>query len=78
MSGFIPQTEAWEADLSPPLPPIAIAHGSYDPVISVEYGRTARRVLEDAGAEVLYREYPVDHTIDPRFLVEAREWLKTV
>jgi predicted esterase len=47
-------------------------------VISVEYGRTAQRVLEDAGAEVLYREYPVDHTIDPRFLVEAREWLKTV
>ena len=75
MSGFIPQTEAWEADLSPPLPPIAIAHGVYDPIISVEYARTAQRVLQDAGAEVLYREYPIDHTIDPSFLVEAREWL---
>jgi phospholipase/carboxylesterase len=76
MSGFIPQTEAWEADLSPPLPPIAIAHGIYDPVISVEFGRAARRVLQDAGADPLYREYPVDHTIDPSFLVEVREWLK--
>ena len=75
MSGFIPQTEAWEADLSPPLPPIAIAHGIYDPILSVEYARTAQRVLQDAGAEVLYREYPIDHTIDPNFLVEARDWL---
>jgi phospholipase/carboxylesterase len=75
MSGFIPQTEAWEADLSPPLPPIAIAHGIYDPVISVEYARAAQRVLQEAGAEPLYREYPIDHTIDPSFLVEARDWL---
>jgi phospholipase/carboxylesterase len=78
MSGFIPATEAWEADLSPPLPPIAIAHGLQDPVISVEYARTARRVLQEAGADPLYREYPVDHTIDPRFLLEARAWLATV
>jgi phospholipase/carboxylesterase len=75
MSGFIPPSDVWEADLSPPLPPIAIAHGLYDPIISVEYARTAQRVLQDAGAEVLYREYPVDHTIDPSFLVEARDWL---
>ncbi|HEY8723895.1 MAG TPA: hypothetical protein VIL92_08575 [Gaiellaceae bacterium] len=75
MSGFIPQTEAWEADLSPPHPPIAIAHGVYDPIISVEYARTAQRVLQAAGAKLLYREYPIDHTIDPSFLVEAREWL---
>jgi phospholipase/carboxylesterase len=78
MSGFIPQTEAWEADLSASLPPLAVTHGINDPIISVEYGRAARRTLEDAGAEVLYREYPIDHTIDPSFLVEAREWLKTV
>jgi hypothetical protein len=24
---------------------------------------------------VLYREYEVDHTIDPSFLTETREWL---
>jgi phospholipase/carboxylesterase len=78
MSGFIPVTEAWEADLSAPLPPIAIAHGLYDPIISVEYARTAQRVLTEAGAELLYREYPVDHTIDPGFLVEVRDWLARV
>jgi phospholipase/carboxylesterase len=74
-SGFIPQTPAWEGDFSPPLPPVAIGHGVYDPIISVEFGRAARRTLEAAGAEPLYREYPLDHTLDPSFLGEVRGWL---
>jgi phospholipase/carboxylesterase len=75
ISGFLPTVEAYPLELAPPLPPVAIAHGTYDPVIGVEWGRGARERLEQAGADVLYRESPVDHTIDPRFLVEAREWL---
>jgi phospholipase/carboxylesterase len=72
-SGFIPKVESWEADLDSPLPPIAIGHGIYDPVIPVEFGREARDLL---GPEnVLYREYPLPHAIDPRFLDEVREWL---
>jgi len=74
-SGFIPQTPAWEGDFSPPLPPVAIGHGVYDPIISVEFGRAARRTLEAAGAEPLYREYPLDHTLDPSFLAEVAAWL---
>jgi phospholipase/carboxylesterase len=72
-SGFIPKVESWEPDLESPLPPIAIGHGIYDAVIPVEFGREARDLI---GAEnVLYREYPLQHAIDPRFLDEVREWL---
>jgi phospholipase/carboxylesterase len=74
-SGFIPQVEGWELDLEQPLPPIAIGHGTLDPVISVEFGRTARATLAQAGGEVLYREYPLPHTLDPQFLAEVRDWL---
>ena len=42
------------------------ATARYDPVIGVEWGRRARALLEEAGAEVLYREYPLPHSIDPR------------
>lgn len=77
LSGFIPTVDGFELDLSPPLPPVAIGHGTYDPVISVEFSRRARQVLEDAGAEVLYRESPMPHTIDPRYLDELRAWLRT-
>jgi phospholipase/carboxylesterase len=70
-SGFIPQVEGWELDESQPFPPIAIGHGTYDPVISVEYGRAARDRLEAAGADVVYRESPLPHAIDPGFLRET-------
>jgi phospholipase/carboxylesterase len=74
LSGFIPTVEGFELDLTD-IPPAAIGHGTYDPVISVEFGRQARKILEEAGASVLYREYPLPHTIDPRFLTELRSWL---
>ncbi|HET8872375.1 MAG TPA: hypothetical protein VFM83_01705 [Gaiellaceae bacterium] len=74
LSGFIPTVEGFELDLSE-IPPVAIGHGTYDPVIPVEFGRQARKILEDAGAAVLYREYPLPHAVDPRFLVELRPWL---
>jgi phospholipase/carboxylesterase len=74
-SGFIPIVEGWEPDSSRPPPPVAYGHGTYDPVISVEFGHAVRDQLEAAGGEVLYREYPLDHSIDPSFLVEVRDWL---
>jgi phospholipase/carboxylesterase len=78
LSGFIPTVEGWEPDLEPPFPPIAIVHGEYDPVIPVEFARQARALLEEAGAEVLYRELPVAHTIDPAVLPELRQVVAAV
>jgi len=76
LSGFIPTVPGFELDLgSPPLPPVAIGHGTDDTVIGVEWGRRARETLEEAGFTVLYRESPLPHTIDPRFLVELAPWL---
>ena len=74
LSSFMPTVEGFELDLSE-IPPVAIGHGTYDPIIPVEFGRQARQVLEEAGASVLYREYPLPHAIDPSFLVELRAWL---
>ncbi len=65
-SGFIPVVEGWQPDLERPLPPVALGHGTYDPVIDVSFGRTARDTLLAAGGEVLYKEYPLPHTLQPR------------
>jgi phospholipase/carboxylesterase len=77
-SGFIPVVEGFELDLSPPLPPVAIGHGTHDPVIEVQWGRQARERLEAAGAQVLYRETPMFHQIDPDFVREVAAWLDEV
>jgi len=78
LSGFIPTVEGWEPDLEPPFPPIAIVHGEYDPVISVEFARSARTTLEAAGAALLYRELPIEHWIDPSVLPELRQVVDAV
>jgi phospholipase/carboxylesterase len=75
LSSFIPTVEGFELDLSPPLPPVAIGHGTLDNVIGVEWGRRARALLEEAGAEVLYRETPMFHQIDPEFVRAIGDWL---
>jgi phospholipase/carboxylesterase len=75
LSGFMPNVPGFELSLEPPLPPAAIGHGSYDDVIPVEFGRQARDALEAAGGEVLYREYPLGHGVDPGFLAELAPWL---
>jgi phospholipase/carboxylesterase len=77
LSSFIPTVDGFELDLSQ-IPPVAIGHGTLDPIIAVEFGRQARKVLEDAGASVLYREYPLPHAIDPAFLGELQGWLARV
>jgi len=75
LSGFMPTVEGFELDLSPPVPPVAIGHGIYDPVISVEWSRRANAQLEEAGADVLYREYPLAHAVDPGYLSELSSWV---
>ena len=46
-------------------------------MISVEFGRKARSLLEEAGADVLWRETPVPHTIDPRIVRDLAAFVRT-
>ncbi len=78
LSGFIPTVDGFEVDLSEPLPQVAVGHGSFDPIISVEWSRKAKALLEEAGAEVLYRESPMPHSVDPSFVVELQPWVSSV
>jgi phospholipase/carboxylesterase len=71
LSGFIPTVEGFALDLEGlDGYPVAIGHGALDPVIEATFGRRARDRLADAGADVLFRESPVAHTLDPEFLPE--------
>jgi phospholipase/carboxylesterase len=79
LSGFVPRVDGFALDVDRLEGyPVAIAHGSLDPVIPVEFGREAAALLEEAGAEVLWRETPVPHTIDPRLLPELQGFVRSV
>jgi phospholipase/carboxylesterase len=76
LSGFIPEVEGFQLDLGQADGlPVAIGHGTHDPVISVEFGREARDRLVEAGAAVTYRESAMPHAIDPAFMRELPGWL---
>ncbi len=79
LSGFVPEVEGWALDLEGRAGlPVAIGHGTLDPVIGIEFGRRSRALLEGAGLDVRYRESPMAHSIDPGFLDELRGWLRDV
>ena len=76
LSTFMPTVEGYELDLSGREGlRAAIAHGTLDQIIPVRWGREAAERLGTAGADVLYRESPVPHTLDPRELTTWAEWL---
>ena len=79
LSGFIPTVEGFGVDLEEARGlPVAIGHGSHDPVISVDFGHEARDRLTAAGAAVRWRESPMPHRLDPQFLEDLLDWLREV
>lgn len=70
-SCFMPTVDGFEIDLSDLAGyPVAIGHGTHDPIIEVGWGRRAKETLESAGAAVKYCESPMPHTIDPGWVAE--------
>ena len=57
---------------------VFVAHGLYDPVISVEAGRESRDFLVSAGYEPVYREYPMAHQICEEELGDLSDWVRSL
>jgi phospholipase/carboxylesterase len=71
--GYLPRVDGHPLDLvTDDRPPVAIAHGSRDPVIEVAWGRAARDELVAAGLDVDYLETPAEHTVDAAWLPALR------
>lgn len=58
--------------------PVLIAHGEYDDVVPVHYARRARLLLEEAGLDVEYHEYPMAHQIVMEEIAVVKEFVTRV
>ena len=77
LSSFVPTVDGWSPDLSARSGlPVWIAHGRRDPVIDVEFGRTARDLLTGGGLDVTYDESDAAHHVDPRSISELPGWIE--
>jgi phospholipase/carboxylesterase len=73
MSGFLPRVPGFALDLGRAEGlPVAVAHGSLDPVIPALFGAEAANAMEAAGADLTRLETPVPHTVDPAWLAPLR------
>jgi phospholipase/carboxylesterase len=75
-SGFVPTVPGWEPDFaSRPDLRVFIAHGRNDPIMGIDFARSARELLVSGGLDVEYHESDVAHSIDPAHLRAGAAWL---
>ncbi len=53
-----------------------IGHGTYDPVIPINFGRRAKELLSIPGVDLTYKEYPLPHTMSEESLADITLWLR--
>jgi phospholipase/carboxylesterase len=58
--------------------PIFMAHGSFDPVLRMEWGRSSADRLIEAGYAVDWHEYPMAHAVCPQEITDISNWLSAI
>ena len=58
--------------------PIFMAHGSFDPVLRMEWGRSSADRLIEAGFAIDWHEYPMAHAVCPQEIADISHWLSAI
>ncbi len=58
--------------------PIFMAHGSFDPVLQMAWGRASADRLIAAGYSVDWHEYPMAHAVCPQEISDIGRWLSGI
>lgn len=74
-SGYIPENAGLDLRSDLAGKGVFVAHGTADPVIGIEYARRARERLTPSGADLVYREYPIPHSMSEESVTDFSAWL---
>ena len=58
--------------------PVFMAHGTFDPVLQISWGRSAADRLSELGYDVEWHEYPMAHAVCPQEIADISRWLLAV
>jgi phospholipase/carboxylesterase len=74
LSGFLPRVPGYPLDPGKLAGvPVAVAHGTLDPVIPFRFGAEAAETLAAAGVDVVRLESDVPHMVDPGWVAPLRD-----
>jgi len=75
LTGSFDKEVAGRSDAQSKELPIFMAHGSFDPMLPMALGQHSHRLLENAGYEVEWHDYPMAHAVCPEEIADIRSWL---
>ena len=84
LSSYLPMQSAFRAEVidNPATAnqelPIFVAHGNFDPVLPLEWGRASADLLIESGFSVEWRDYPMAHAVCAEEIDDIRNWLLAV
>jgi len=78
LSAWLPLPAAIEEHGADTSLPVFMAHGQFDPMIPMQYGRLSADRLIEAGFEVEWHDYPMAHAVCPDEIADLRQWLVSV
>ncbi len=58
--------------------PIFMAHGSFDPMLPMHLGQSSADLLNNAGFDVEWHDYPMAHAVCAEEIADIRAWLLKV
>jgi thioredoxin 1 len=79
MSGYLPDADGltYDWDAAPAIPAL-VQHGTDDPLIPIERGRSLAETLESHGVPVTFQDYPMAHQVALESVQAAHSWLLDV
>lgn len=80
LSGYLPLASTFETERHPANQdtPVFLAHGTVDPVVTIDRAEATRQQLETAGYSVFWKTYPMPHSVCPEELVDISRFLRHV
>ena len=78
LSGFLMnEGEIQSQTNNPKTTPVFAAHGLYDPILPFEQSKRSLQVLKDAGFDLTWREYQMEHEIVPEEVDAIQDFLSS-
>ena len=75
LSTYLPLPSEVEGSESSRDLPVFMAHGSFDPMLPMQWGKLSAERLSETGFTVEWHEYPIVHAVSPEEIRDIREWL---
>ena len=55
--------------------PVFMAHGTFDPMLPLQWGQLSAETLKETGFDIEWHDYPMAHAVCPDEIRDIREWL---